>query len=113
MATGATRIIDLAGRLVVPGFNDAHTHIGALPPGQGLAGPPVLEHDPSFAEVLQRLRAAVGKAPKGGSIYGEFGGTVLDDPKATRLAVDAIAPDHLVDASRRGPVTEHCSTPLL
>jgi predicted amidohydrolase YtcJ len=95
-ALPATRVIDLAGRLVVPGFNDAHAHIGELPPGENIEGPSALEHDPTLEELLQRLRVAVAKAPKGRWIYGEFGGAVLDDPKATRVAVDAIAPDHLV-----------------
>ena len=34
--------------------------------------------------------------PKGAWIEGTFGPSVLDDPKATRTALDAIAPDHLV-----------------
>jgi imidazolonepropionase-like amidohydrolase len=31
----ATRIVDVGGRVVVPGFNDAHQHVGARPPGKG------------------------------------------------------------------------------
>jgi predicted amidohydrolase YtcJ len=38
----------------------------------------------------------VAKAPAGGWIYGEIGGRVLDDPKATRTTIDAVAPDHPV-----------------
>ena len=34
LADGKTRIIDLGGRTVVPGFNDAHAHFG--PTFQGL-----------------------------------------------------------------------------
>src|SRR5687768_18493532 len=30
-AGAATRVIDAAGRLVIPGINDAHTHPGAEP----------------------------------------------------------------------------------
>jgi predicted amidohydrolase YtcJ len=96
LANPETRVIDLAGRLVVPGFNDAHVHPGAPPDGEDLGGPPATEHDPTLAEILDRLKAAIARAPKDRWIFGEIGGAVLDDPKATRFALDAIAPDHRV-----------------
>ncbi|HXW04502.1 MAG TPA: amidohydrolase [Vicinamibacterales bacterium] len=96
LATRRTRVIDVEGRLVVPGFNDAHTHPGTMPSGVTLEGPPAIERDPTFAEVLERLKAALAGAPAGGWIYGEIGSTVLDDPNATRFALDPIAPDRLV-----------------
>ncbi len=40
LATGTTRRIDLQGRRVVPGINDAHTHIEAGPPAVHLGFPP-------------------------------------------------------------------------
>ena len=33
LADASTRVIDARGRVVIPGINDAHMHIGALPPG--------------------------------------------------------------------------------
>jgi predicted amidohydrolase YtcJ len=95
-ARGATRVIDLRGRLVIPGFNDAHAHPGAMPVAERLQGPPVVEHDPTFPEVIERLKAAVGRAPKDVWIFGEIGGAVLDDAEATRFAIDAVAPSHPV-----------------
>jgi predicted amidohydrolase YtcJ len=95
-AGASTRVIDLGGRLVVPGFNDAHAHPGAIPKVVRLEGPPALEHDPTFAEILDRLKAVVDKAPKDGWIFGEIGASVIDDPAATRFALDRIAPDRLV-----------------
>lgn len=92
----STRVVDLQGRLVVPGFNDAHAHPGAVPEVVRLEGPPALQHDPSFNEIIERLRAAVTRAPKNGWIFGEIGATVIDDPAATRFALDTIAPDRLV-----------------
>ena len=89
-------MIDAEGRVVIPGINDAHVHAGAMPPSVTLEGPPAVEQDPSLDEILVRLKAAVAKAPKGGWIYGEIGGRVLDDQKATRSTLDAIAPDHPV-----------------
>jgi len=32
IAEGRTKVIDAAGRLVIPGFNDAHVHFGPLDP---------------------------------------------------------------------------------
>ena len=92
----STRVIDAEGRVVIPGINDAHVHAGAMPPSVTLGGPPAVEQDPSLDEILVRLKAAVAKAPKGGWIDGEIGGRVLDDQKATRSTLDAIAPDHPV-----------------
>jgi predicted amidohydrolase YtcJ len=86
-----TRVIDAGGRVVIPGINDAHTHVGTWPAGTGLEGPPAMEHDPSLSEILKRLAAAVAKAPADGWIYGEIGSAVLDDPKATRATLDAVA----------------------
>jgi predicted amidohydrolase YtcJ len=91
-----TRVIDLGGGLVVPGFNDAHTHPGAMPEAVRLEGPPAMEHDPTLDEVGQRLKAAVGRTPARRWIFGEIGSAVLDDPAATRFALDRIAPDHFV-----------------
>ena len=96
VAGSSTKVIDAAGKIVVPGINDAHVHIGENPPGTLLEGPPAMQQDPSLNEILARLKAAVAKAPKGGWIYGEIGARVIDDPKATRQALDGIAPDHPV-----------------
>jgi predicted amidohydrolase YtcJ len=88
LAGTSTRVIDAEGRVVIPGINDAHVHLGAMPPGVRLGGPPAVEQDPSLDEIRVRLKAAVAKAPTGGWIFGEFGGRVLDDREATRSALD-------------------------
>jgi predicted amidohydrolase YtcJ len=93
-AGATTRVIDAEGRLVIPGINDAHVHIGAMPPGIRLEGPPAMEHDPTLAEIQARVKAAAGQAPAGQWIFGEIGAAILDDPKATRFALDEVAPDH-------------------
>jgi predicted amidohydrolase YtcJ len=96
LAGTATRVVDARGRLVIPGINDAHVHVGTRPPGTDLDGPPAVQHDPSLEEILTRLKAAVARAPADGWIYGEIGGRVLDDPKATRSTIDEVAPGHPV-----------------
>ena len=96
LASASTRVIDAGGRVVIPGINDAHMHVGARPPGVDLEGPSPVEQDPSLDEILQRLKSAAAKAPPGAWIYGEIGNLVLDDPRATRSTLDELVPDHPV-----------------
>jgi predicted amidohydrolase YtcJ len=92
-AAGAARTIDAGGKLLVPGFNDAHAHPGAMPDATRLEGPPAIEHDPTLDEVIARIKAAAVKAPAGGWIVGEIGAVVLDDPRATRATLDPLTAD--------------------
>ena len=92
-AAGAARTIDAAGRLLIPGFNDAHAHPGAMPEATRLEGPPAVEHDPTLDEVIARIRIAAATAPPGRWIVGEIGSTVLDDPRATRETLDPLTTD--------------------
>lgn len=92
-AGGAAQTIDAGGRLLLPGFNDAHAHPGAMPEMTRLEGPPAVEHDPTLDEVIGRIKAAA-KGPAGRWIVGEIGSTVLDDPRATRATLDPLTPEH-------------------
>ena len=56
-----TRRIDLAGRLVIPGINDSHTHFEADVIGTKLD----FGDDPSCPHVLDILQHAVASAPLG------------------------------------------------
>jgi len=85
--------MDLGGRTVIPGINDAHDHLGVSPHTYDL---PIKASDPTWQEIKDALTAAVKTVPNGTWIGGTFGTALLDDPKATRAALDAIAPDHLV-----------------
>jgi len=92
-AGAATRVIDAGGKLVIPGINDAHAHIGGGPEYTPLGGPPAFEQDPSLDEVIERIKAAASKAPAGGWLVGEIGARILDDPRATREVLDPISGD--------------------
>jgi predicted amidohydrolase YtcJ len=85
LARPATRVIDLNGRVVVPGFNDAHYHTGIGPPGLRLE---LVGMDPSFADVEQALARAAAAAPPDHWITGTIGPAVLDDPRANRDTLD-------------------------
>lgn len=93
LASKETKRIDLGGRTVIPGINDAHYHLGARPDSYDL---PLKGLDPTWQEIKVALSFAVAKVPKGTWITGVFGETVLDDPRATRTTLDELAPEHLV-----------------
>src|SRR5947207_4011744 len=85
--------IDLAGRVVIAGINDAHYHLRVEPPLFPLA---FKSRDPQWDEVKTAVAAAITQAPKGMLIQGDTGAVLLDDPRVTRAALDALAPDHPV-----------------
>src|SRR5215470_18391687 len=93
MAGPQTTRFDLGGRVVIPGINDAHYHLRVDPP---LVSPPFKTRDPNWDEVKAAVAAAATQAPKGTLIQPVTGGAVLDDPRASRAALDAVAPEHPV-----------------
>jgi predicted amidohydrolase YtcJ len=89
-----TRKIDLGGRTVIPGINDAHNHLGIAPPNQinlELASP-----DPTWAEMKPAIAAAAPKAPKGAFINGTIGWNIFRDLTVDRSALDQVAPNNPV-----------------
>lgn len=96
LAGPETRRIDLGGRTVIPGLNDAHVH--ALVP-QG-----VLINDPSFIpgpgptvqEVLDLVAAAAAVHPPGTWLFAIVGTNFSDDPQAHRFTLDPVSPHHPV-----------------
>ena len=93
LAGPQTKRIDLGGRVVIPGINDAHHHCGFEPAGFHLRFKTM---EPAWAEVAEELAAAVAKTPKGTLIHGEIGPVAFEDPQANRASLDKIAPDHPV-----------------
>jgi hypothetical protein len=94
LATKDTRRIDLAGRTVVPGFNDVHVHLSALSEADRLA---IKSQDPKWPEVKEALLAATAKAPKNKRwVVGVVRNAILDGPEATREEIDALCPNHPV-----------------
>ncbi|MBF9143477.1 amidohydrolase [Hymenobacter properus] len=98
LAGPRTRRIELRGRTVVPGFNDAHTHLpGGSPLGRSFHFPKLpLLAGPSTAQVLDTLAKLARQTPAGTWLQGEIGLSVLQDPQARRAALDAVAPRHPV-----------------
>jgi predicted amidohydrolase YtcJ len=93
LAGPQTKRVDLGGRVVIPGINDAHYHCDVEPSGFRLQ---FKSMDPAWHEVVNQLTAAEAKAPRGTLILGDIGPTALDDPQATGASLDKLAPQHPV-----------------
>lgn len=91
-----TRVVALEGRVVVPGFNDAHDHVGAAEVGVEFATGASPLPDPDAAQVLDSLRALVRRTPPGTWLHTVVGLRVLEDTAARRTALDRVAPAHPV-----------------
>lgn len=91
-----TRSVDLGGRVVVPGFNDSHAHLGVGFPRLTLPPVDIPGPGPSLAVALGQVAQAVAVAEPGEWILALVGDAVILDPSATRLALDPVAPDNPV-----------------
>ena len=99
LAGPRTRVIDAAGKVVFPGFNDAHVHF--LMGGFSLANVDLRDAD-SPEELARRLGEYAKKLPKGRWILGgewdheNWPGA----PLPTKEMIDAATPDHPVFVNR-------------
>ncbi len=96
-ASPDARRIDLAGRVAIPAFNEAHMHL--LPYGLALAGVNLrAEQVRTLEETLRRIRDAAKEAPKGAWVLGRgYDHAELDIGRhPTAAELDAAAPDNPV-----------------
>jgi predicted amidohydrolase YtcJ len=96
-----TALVDLKGATMIPGFNDAHVHPfdSTLLPGAvvlNLATDFLPSPGPSLADILTLVRRAAAENPPGTWLMASTGTNVVEDPKATRAALDEAAPNHPV-----------------
>jgi predicted amidohydrolase YtcJ len=87
MADDKTNRIDAGGRVVVPGFNDAHTHQGPRPQGFSMS----LADDAGWSLVSAALANAADETPGDIWIYGTIGPKLLADSAVTAQALDKAA----------------------
>jgi predicted amidohydrolase YtcJ len=109
-AGAGARVIDAGGRVVIPGINDAHTHVGVRPAGEVLT---LKGNDPAPDEVVAAIREAAARTPPDRWIYGTVGERWLSDPKSTRFTLDAAAPGRMVKLSAWTGHGVTLSTPAL
>ncbi|MDQ2945345.1 MAG: amidohydrolase, partial [Acidobacteriota bacterium] len=95
----STRVVDLGGKLMLPGFNDAHVHF--FSGGLNLAGVQLRDAN-SEAEFRNRTRGFAEKVPKGRWILGGNWDHENWTPARlpTRQWIDAVTPDHPVFVNR-------------
>jgi predicted amidohydrolase YtcJ len=89
-----TKEIDLGGRTVIPGINDAHNHLAVSPPNR--IDLELNTSDPAWPEMKAAIAAAVLKAQKGTFIYGEMAWKIFRDPAVNRDTLDQAAPNNPV-----------------
>lgn len=92
-----TRSIDLKGRVVIPGINDTHVHLGySAPIGGTLPSDPANWRDgPEPQQILDGLAALARGTPPGTWLRGDMGLRVRHST-LRRSALDKVAPDHPV-----------------
>lgn len=108
-----TRVVDLSGRTMVPGFVDAHSHfINAVEMAGwvNVSAPPVgpVKDIAGILKTLEEFQARTRPKPGQWIIgYGYDGTTLSDGRELTRDDLDALFPDHpvvLTHASMHGAV---------
>jgi hypothetical protein len=97
LAGRGTRRVDLGGRVMIPGINDAHTHLAfAAPMGAMVGARGDFVAGPEPAALLDSLSALARRTPKGTWLRGDLGMRVIGDTALRRTALDRVAPDHPV-----------------
>ncbi|MBB3172644.1 hypothetical protein FHR90_000458 [Endobacter medicaginis] len=94
LAGSTTRRIDLGGRRVIPGLNDAHAHLSIEPADEVVADPG--SPDPDWTGLSAALRRAEAGAARGAWLMATFGTTLFADRAVDRTALDRLWPDHPV-----------------
>lgn len=97
LAGPGTRVVDLVGRVVIPGVNDVHTHLGYHAP-IGPSVPVPFENwalGPEPQPVLDSLAALARRTPPGTWLRGAMGLAIRNSP-VRRADLDRVAPDHPV-----------------
>lgn len=90
-----TRVLDLKGRFVMPGFNDAHVHLGNAGRGKSSVD---LTGVRSLAEMQARIRTHLSEFAPGKWITGRgWDHSLWSEPRIpTRTDLDAVSTEHLM-----------------
>jgi predicted amidohydrolase YtcJ len=94
---GSTKVIDAAGRLVLPGFNDAHVHFGPLDPDYI-----ELRYTEDPSTITEKVKAQVAKSAPGQLVRGGHWEHEMFTNKKwpSKELLDKVSPDNPVMLSR-------------
>jgi predicted amidohydrolase YtcJ len=98
LSKATTRVIDLGGKLVIPGLNDAHVH----EPRLFRTTPVDTRGADAPGDLIRRVAAEAKKHPTGTWLRGELPLALLDVPGIERATLDAEIPNHPVLLSTLG-----------
>jgi predicted amidohydrolase YtcJ len=105
LASPSTKKINLEGKTVVPGFNDAHYHHNPYYSGYTIPFPED-GSEPSWQQLKDSITTAVRLQPRGTFISATMGIDVGTDTSINRHVLDQLAPDHpLIIGAYWGHVT--------
>jgi predicted amidohydrolase YtcJ len=93
MAGSNTQVINLQGKTVVPGFNDAHYHHSPYLEGYTVRFPED-GSEPSWAQLKDSIERVVKQQPAGTFINATMGIDVAMDTAINRSLLDRLAPAH-------------------
>ena len=85
-----TKLLDLGGRTVIPGINDAHYHLSVTPKDE--LDLDLKTANPSLDEIRAAIASAIPKAQAGTIIVGEIGGSAYFDTALNRSLLDKWSP---------------------
>jgi len=88
-----TRVLDLSGRLALPGFHDAHVH--PLSAGHSMLGCP-LQDEASVDALLARVKECAGRVSDEWVIGDDFDLGLFPDGNPNKALIDAVVPDRPV-----------------
>jgi predicted amidohydrolase YtcJ len=94
---GTTRVIDATGRLVIPGFNDAHVHFGPLDPDYI-----ELRYTTDPSVITKKVKEQVAKSKPGELIQGGHWEHEMFNDKMwpSKELIDGVSPENPVMLSR-------------
>jgi predicted amidohydrolase YtcJ len=87
LADDRTKRIDAGGRVVVPGFNDAHTHQGPRPDGFTMS----IDREATLALAAAAIGGATDETPGDVWIYGKIGPKLLADPAVNAQSLEKVS----------------------
>jgi predicted amidohydrolase YtcJ len=106
-----TKRIDLGGRLLIPGLNDAHYHLSVAP--TDTIEVKLGTQDPTWEELKTALTDSVTSTPSGTLLLADVGATVFNDKGVDRAALDTVTMDRPVILGTLTGHAEILNTPAL